>query len=113
MLIDNKLTAEYGDLAIRWLGRTTSLTGMFAAAGKFMKVREITAFQSLNEMSQKISQNPSFLDLASFEKMRNSVELAKVNIGNVNKKAVFDAIFDLLTEKTTNIRWNEYFNKSI
>lgn len=113
MLLDSKLTSEYGDAAIRWLGRETSLTGMFAASGKFMKLRNISAEKALNELGQKIGENPTSLNLSNFEDMRNSLDLAKVNIGNVNKKAVFDAIFDLLAGNIDYILWNGYFNKGI
>jgi len=113
MLLDNKLTTEFGDAAIRWLGRETSLTGLYAASGKFMKENSVSAAAALDEMGTKIAGNPSSLNLSNFEEMRNSVDLAKVNVGNVNKKAVSEAVFDLLSGKTNHIQWDTYFRKGL
>lgn len=113
MLLDKKLTAEYGDLAIRWIGRETSLTGLFAASGKHMKENSISAAAALEEIVDKIAGNASSLNLRNFEEMRNSVDLAKVNVGNVNKKAVFEAVHDILAGKTNYIQWSSYFKKEL
>ncbi|TCD03202.1 hypothetical protein [Pedobacter psychroterrae] len=113
MLLDDELSKVYGDVAIRWLGRETSLTGLFAACGKYSKERDLIPVVALTELTQKITANPHALNLKNFEEIRNSLNLSKVNIGNVNKKAVFDASFDLLSGYSDFIIWQSYFNKAV
>lgn len=110
-ILDKKLTAEYDNVATRWLGRETSLNGLFAACGRYSKEHKTTPIEALNQLGRMADKKPFAFNLIEFERMRNSLNLAKVNIGSVNKKAVFQAVFDLLIGKTDIIDWQPYFNR--
>ncbi|GAB3688475.1 hypothetical protein GCM10027592_03460 [Spirosoma flavus] len=111
MNIDTKLTEQYDGAAVRWLGRETSLTGLFAACGKYAQENEMTPVSALRTLSLKIGGNPGVLRLDLFEYERNSLDLAKINIGTVNKRAVFLATQDILNDQTAAADWPVYFKK--
>lgn len=111
MALDKKLTARYNDVAVKWLGRETSLTGLFAACGKYAQEHGGHAAEALNTLETKIGDQPDVLRLNEFEDVRNSLDLAKVNIGTVNKRAVFLATDDILNDRTDGANWQLYFNK--
>lgn len=107
--IDSAVCTHYNDIGIKWMGRETSLVGMFAATGKHINENYVKPTQALNFLKNKIDQNPSLLALNEFEKHRNNVDLAKVNIGNVNKKAVYNGLSSILDESSDKIDWSLYF----
>ncbi|WP_187261743.1 hypothetical protein [Pontibacter beigongshangensis] len=111
MGLDKKLTARYDGAAVKWLGRETSLTGLFAACGKYAQEHEISSVESLQILEKKIGDHPDVLRLDTFEIVRNSMDLAKINIGSVNKRAVFLATNDILNDITTAADWLAYFKK--
>lgn len=50
------------------------------------------------------------LNLEEFERVRNNLDLSKVNIGNANRSAVYSAIKRILEEPfPTMINWLESF----
>ncbi len=85
--------------------------GIFAAAGRYAQEYKKTPFEALSHLKTVVCANPSSLALAEFEHERNSVNLAKVNIGSINKRAVFNGVFDILTGKEDVIHWADYFIK--
>lgn len=107
--IDNAVTDEFRDIGIKWMGRETSLVGMFAATGKYINENYIKPVEALKHLQHVIIQNPKLLALEDFEKQRNSLDLAKVNIGNVNKTAVYEGIAAILNGVTEEINWSLYF----
>lgn len=107
--IDSAVSSHYNDAGIKWMGRETSLVGMFAATGKHINENYVKPIEALNFLKDKIVQNPSILALNGFEKHRNNVDLAKVNIGNVNKKAVYNGLSSILDESSEKIDWSLYF----
>lgn len=109
LALDKALYEKYPDIAIRWVGRETSLVGLFAAAGQYAKRHEITPEGALNLLESKIVAHPESLNLDTFDEARRKVELAKVNIGNINKRAVFEGVNDILESRETVIRWESYF----
>jgi hypothetical protein len=107
--IDNAVTNHFDNIGIKWMGRETSLVGMFAATGKYINENYIKPIEALKHLQNVIITNPNLLALEDFEKQRNSLDLAKVNIGNVNKKAVYEGLTTILNGDTQEINWSLYF----
>lgn len=112
LTLDEALFAKYGEIGLKWIGRETSLVGIFAAAGKLVKIKDIPPLEALRIINEKICKNPGILRLNEFEKQRNSLNLAKVNIGTINKRAVFNGVYEILTGTKHTISWEEQFNTS-
>lgn len=87
-LLDSALRSELG---VRWLGREVVLVGIFGAIGAFASKEPGTKIETLLVFNSRIAEFKDVLNLIEFERWRNSLELSKVNIGNVNKTAVFNA----------------------
>lgn len=107
--IDNALEKEYGEDGLQWFGREVVLIGIFAVVGR--NAKEIGFDFSLKSFTANFCDKVGFLNLESYEKERNSVKLNKVNIGNLNKKAVSRATEYLLENNflVDNIDWTEMF----
>ncbi|RZL69056.1 MAG: hypothetical protein EOO93_02645 [Pedobacter sp.] len=113
LYLDSKISKIYGDLGIKWLGRDTTLTGIFAAAGNYAELSNLSSEEALENLERKIGDNPGVLRLDEFEFKRNSLDLAKVNIGSVNKRAIFRATNDILTNQIVALNWDQYFSKEL
>ncbi|WP_421423331.1 hypothetical protein [Agrobacterium rosae] len=99
-------------VGVRWLGREVVLVGIFGAIGAFAKTNSLSLIDSLAAFNEKTSEFVQILNLEQFEHYRNRVELSKVNIGNVNKKAVFEATARFLDNRATGpVNWQELFEK--
>lgn len=99
--LDNVLEEKFGETGTKWIGRETVLVGMFAALGE--------AGDRGNSF-KKILEKAAGLNLQAYEAAKNeNIEVSKVNVGNVTKKAVYKAILDLIDENVTEIDWNKYF----
>lgn len=110
--LDSLLAKQYGDLGTVWLGREVSLAGLFGALGSTTSAPDDYGSQ-LDCLLQIIKSNPKIMNLANFEKERNSLDLSKVNIGNVNKSAIFSAIKKILeTPAPKTIQWNDHFSRT-
>jgi hypothetical protein len=106
---DDALEQAYGEKGTKWLGREVSMVGIFAALGKY----GINNFQSPTELLDKLEHdiinNPQSLDLENFERTRNSLDLSKINIGTVNKNAIYDGVFAIFNGQVESINWLNYF----
>lgn len=98
----------YDDLGVKWLGREVVLIGIFAAIGEYSQEMSQSPIQTLNELDSNLSKLIQALKLKNFEVERNDLELNKINIGKVNKKAVFQAMHDQLRNKKFK-GWDVYF----
>ncbi len=108
--IDSIISTEFGDIGVKWMGRETSLVGMFAATGKYINTMHVNPVEALLHLKNTITKNPDLLDLSEFEKQRNNLDLAKINIGSVNKKAVYEGLSSILNNNSNNkIEWSQYF----
>ncbi|GAB2851661.1 hypothetical protein GCM10027277_19940 [Pseudoduganella ginsengisoli] len=94
--LDKSLNSVYGDVGVKWLGREVVLIGMFGAIGDFSEEQPEALVKVFSRLELQLHSLVKSLQLASFEQERNKVELNKVNVGNVNKRAVFKAVHDLL-----------------
>ncbi|MGX5915105.1 hypothetical protein ACR0ST_10270 [Aliidiomarina sp. Khilg15.8] len=96
---------HFGDVGSQWIGREVSLTSIFAVIGYHSQ--NIDEFVSIID---KLSSNFDKCNLRDYESCRNSVDLAKVNIGNINKKNIFKAFNNFISEEMSNpINWKDIF----
>lgn len=92
--LDRKLDDDAN--SIKWLGREVVLAGLFGAIGKHAMKKHASKVTVLEEFEQSIPNFVDWLRLDEFEEARNSLNLAKVNIGIVNKTAVQNATLQFL-----------------
>jgi hypothetical protein len=111
--LDDALEVQFGELGTKWMGREVSLVGMFAALGKYGDQENITPLVMLEKLDNSIIKNPASLNLIEFESVRNSLDLSKINIGTVNKNAIYNGIYSLLRNKEQLIIWSNYFKGQI
>jgi len=107
--LDTSLSQQYGELGIKWMGREVSLVGMFAALGKFGIKESISALVMLEKLDNSIVKNPASLNLSDYEVVRNNLDLSKINIGTVNKNAIYNGIYALLQNNEQTIIWSNHF----
>jgi hypothetical protein len=113
LTLDQMLFDHYGAIGTKWFGRETSLVGLFAATGKIAKENEALAPEtSLSLLRKKISSNPEILSLTEFERVRNNQNLGKINIGTINKRAVFEGVYSILKTDSGIIQWDTYFKSA-
>lgn len=106
--LDKSLYATYGDSGLRWLGREVVLVGFFGALGAYAKDNDLKIYDLFNKLEHSTNKLVRTLSIDDFEKERNKVELNKVNVGAINKKAVYLAVYDILSiDKFTS--WALYF----
>lgn len=105
---DKELSSQYADDGVKWLGREVVVVGMFGAIGTVAKNKneEITSY--LKYLIINVKDIVNMLELDKFERIRNNVEFNKVNIGNVNKNAVYRAFVDILQFNEFK-SWSSYF----
>ncbi len=109
--LDKCLKEKYQDIGTKWLGREVVLIGFFAAIGEFAEERSESVITILDSIIKEIPNIVNLLDLNNFEIERNNVELNKVNVGNVNKRAVYRAIRALIRKETFS-GWKAYFGSA-
>lgn len=111
--LDNLFFAEYGrDPGLQWLGRETILVGLFAAFGKYYQAnKESYSFQEcLTKIISKISSNIKIFKIGEFNEAKTtSIDITKVNIGNIFKYTTFNVMCKLLIKDETNVDWNTTF----
>jgi hypothetical protein len=104
--IDKAAEVTFGDVGIRWVGREVVLVALFAALGKGRD-------GSLNfvDLAEELSRNFDKCNLVQYEEYRNRVDLAKVNIGNINKKYIYEAFTELFDNGfSQSINWKALFS---
>jgi hypothetical protein len=105
--LDDLLEQQHGAQGTQWLGREVVMVGLMGAIGSIETEGKKGTF---NTFLKIIADHPHILNLEKFEEERNNLELSKVNIGNVNKDAVYQAIKHLITSPIPHtINWKKYF----
>lgn len=108
--LDKLLRDEFGESGITWVGREVTLAGLFAGVGKYALDSNETKEKALSYLLNILRKSPKLLDVGAFEKSRNSLDLSKVNIGSVNRSAVYNAMLDILKGNVgETVRWEQYF----
>lgn len=103
-------------IGLEWLGRETVLVGIFASFGLyFQKIQKEDPKKSfsiiLEDIYTKISKNINVFNIQSFNECKtSSIDITKVNIGNIFKYTTFNSMKELLLSNDTNIiDWDKYF----
>lgn len=105
--LDRSLTSEEG---VKWLGREVVLVGIFGAIGAYALKHSCTQNGAIALMQSHIAEFVDGLNLGSFERERNSLDLSKVNLGSINKNAVFQSTLHFLENPTSEpVKWEFYF----
>lgn len=84
----------------QWLMKDTTLSGIFAAIGKFLGKKEDAAENKLRDMKEclnLIDQNNIQYD--KFQKAYDNLSSTSINIGNVLRKGIFNYFGDLFEGK--------------
>jgi len=108
--LDRMLAEQYADNGSMWMGREVSLSGLFGALGAVANETNRERVDVMNSFYEICQRNPKVLNLQQFEEVRNSLDLSKVNIGNINRFAVFSAIKEMfLKEPLSTSEWKRHF----
>jgi hypothetical protein len=108
--LDRLLSDQYQDLGVLWMGREVTLAGLFGALGTAADNSDVGRQDIMRRFLEVIRTYPTALNLEKFETVRNSLDLSKVNIGAVNRAAVFSAVTSLLRNvPPAPIDWREHF----
>lgn len=108
--LDQILKEQHGELGTLWIGREVSLAGLCGAIGKAGSRNAAECEQQMATFTTFLENHKGILNLGGYEEARNSVDLSKVNIGEVNRRAIFNAMTDLIGDRRPQpINWAEYF----
>lgn len=108
--IDRLLAEQYGDIGTLWMGREVSLAGLCGAIGAVAEDSGQDRKLVMSRFIDAVRSSQQLLNLEQFERVRNSLDLSKVNIGNANRRAVFSAIKETLGNSPPPIiDWRRHF----
>ncbi len=112
-LIDN----QYGKIALEWIGRESILIGMFASFGKYFQSKYNKNTDSLDncfsDIFEIISKNIESLKIDEFNKAKENVNIAKVNIGDLFKYSTYYYFCQVLKNNEMPINdWKVIFKMS-
>lgn len=100
--LDDIMYTSYGDIGTQWLGRETILNGLFAALGEYASQNSLNSDEIFDLFLKRIGMYPKSLNISEFEKMRNSLDLSRVNIGNILRKITYNGIYEYINNSYTN-----------
>jgi hypothetical protein len=107
---DRLLADQYPNIGVLWMGREVTLAGLFGALGAHANESDTTLTSAMRKFSDLLKSKSKVLNLEQFEAQRNHLDLSKVNIGAVNRSAIFEAVKDLLAEsQPKRVVWETYF----
>jgi hypothetical protein len=108
--LDKLLDKQYPGIGVYWMGREISLAGLFGALGAYATKHDEKRQVVMNRFLDLVKTHPRVLDLDQFEVERNSIDLSQVNIGSVNRTAVFNAVQELLeSPRPKKVDWGKHF----
>lgn len=121
--LDKLFNSEYKDtdpetgveknIGLEWLGRETILIGIFAAFGSFYETKKdrISFENILLEIKEEISKNIGVFNIKLFNECKTtSIDITKVNIGNIFKYTTYNAMSQFLVYGDKDIiDWDKYF----
>ncbi|WP_375739333.1 hypothetical protein [Pseudomonas boanensis] len=104
--IDSAAEKNFGYEGVQWMGRDTSLSGMFAALGAKSETPE-----QFITICKQLVQNFRNCDIPNYEAARKNIDLAKINIGAVSKRVIFKSFTSLIEGNfSTPINWHSAFD---
>ncbi|MFD2603473.1 hypothetical protein [Flavobacterium suzhouense] len=124
--IDNQFKKSYAGKGIKWFGKDTTLSGVFAGISDYLEVSNILAdidndlsdsqFEEIRENLLKLTNKGKNqfiknvkngnIDLEGFEKAYENLSSRSINIGNVVRTGVKEYVCDMLNEEQAN--WSNY-----
>lgn len=116
--LDNHLYSIYGEEGLQWISRETVSVGLFGALGKYAILNsnreEFYAKNIFDEFIKSLEvakeSGIDLLKINEYNVQRANLDLSKVNVGDVTKKAVYRGIFQLAkTNFTEAIDWEPCF----
>jgi len=106
--LDMSVNRNFNEVGLQWIGREVVLVGLFGAIGSYSKKHGVEIHSMLKNLLFKVDDITEYLKIHEFENERNNVKLNKVNVGNVNRKAVYAAFNDYLNNSEFK-GWALYF----
>ncbi|MCA6493250.1 MAG: hypothetical protein IM572_11295 [Chitinophagaceae bacterium] len=125
--IDEAIDKSYSGIGIKWFGKDTTLSGVYAGISEYVKVTEILkpisenkeAAYDVSEIREKLKVattkgvdefilliNQNALELEDFEKAYENLSSRSINIGNVLRSAIKGFVGNLLNNN--NPKWSNY-----
>lgn len=112
--LDSLFAAQYpeNNIGLEWLGRETVLIGLFAAFGRYYKKNKehYTFIDCLDYIRKQIKKHIPIFKIQDFNNAKTtSIDITKVNIGNIFKFTTFNATCQFLLNDKTQIDWDILF----
>ncbi len=125
--IDEAIDKSYSGIGIKWFGKDTTLSGVYAGISEYVNVTEILkpisenkeAAYDVSEIREKLKAattkgvdqfilliNQNALELEDFEKAYENLSSRSINIGNVLRSAIKGFVGNLLNNN--NPKWSNY-----
>ena len=102
------------ELAAQWIGREVVISSLFGAIGWMADKEGIGLSRALILFSNRVSEFRRHAELEEFEEQRNRLQLSKVNIGAINRRAVFTATKAFLEDdEPEDIDWQTVFGNYV
>lgn len=113
--IDELIENNYGKTGLEWIGRESVLIGLFAAFGKYFELNYNNDIQELeqclNSIAGLLTSHVGSLNIEAFNHAKTSVNIAKVNIGDLFKYSTYYYFCQMLIHENTNLEWKMIFTE--
>ncbi|MEH6908609.1 hypothetical protein, partial [Neobacillus drentensis] len=108
--LDVKLRDCYGEDGTQWISRETVIVGIFGSMGRFIKESNLDYSSAFKVYEDKLLSDVRHLNILEYNKVRSRLNLSKVNIGNVAKKAVYEGIYEFIKNADLSpVNWENFF----
>lgn len=109
-----KINYPNNNEGIEWLGRESILIGLFSSFGKFYKKElvsdpTLTLESILEKIYLLLEKNIAKYKISEFNEAKKSIDITKLNIGNVFKFTTYYATCKILNNQIENIDWVMFF----
>lgn len=114
-LLDESVTLKETELGKEWFVKDTTLSGVFAAIGRHIKIEEswsekdLAKFAKIGFKDLRDAITSKGLMLSQFTDQYNNMSGRGVNIGNFIRKVVMEYVYELLENSQPN--WAEIFER--
>lgn len=107
--LDDRVAGIYGEEGVLWFGREVTMAALFAAIG-----HEAANLSDVESLVGPLGDNIQLCNLSEYEAARKSLDPAKVNLGGVNKRFIFNAFTVFIkSECKTPIDWASVFKGAV
>jgi hypothetical protein len=104
--LDDSVAAAYGGEGVLWFGREVTLAALFAAIG-----HETNKLNDIRTLVRGVGENIELCNLSEYETYRKNLDPAKVNLGGVNKRFIFNAFTKFIKSGcSSRIDWANFFS---